>query len=126
MENEKQQNQNTSSSSGNSNSGSSTASGNNSNSSASGSNQKNDRGADGSVLTLLQPHDMSRTVESALHVFRGKQDKLPELMQDIGNIIVRATKRYSTTQLILAAGALTVGAVLLAKYSEDIDFDFDE
>jgi hypothetical protein len=105
MENENKENQNKNSSNSNSNSG-----------------QKKQSGSDASVLTLLQPHDMSRTVESALHVFQGKQDKLPDLMQDIGNIILRATRRYSTTQLILAAGALTIGAVLLAKYSDELDF----
>lgn len=109
MENDNKEKQNKNSSGGNSNAG-----------------QKKQGGQDASVLTLLQPHDMSRTVESALHVFQGKHDKLPDLMQDVGNIILRATRRYSTTQLILAAGALTIGAVLLAKYSEDIDFDMDE
>ncbi len=47
-------------------------------------------------------------------------------MQDMGNIILRATKRFTTTQLVLAAGGLTIAAILLAKYSEDLDFDFDE
>lgn len=109
MENDNKQNQNSNSSNSNSNSG-----------------QKKQGGSEGGVLTLMQPHDMSRTVESALHVFQGKHDKLPDLMQDVGNIILRATKRYSTTQLILAAGALTIGAVLLAKYSGDIDFDMED
>lgn len=109
MENDNKENQNKNSSGSNSNAG-----------------QKKQGGSEASVLTLLQPHDMSRTVESALHVFQGKHDKLPDLMQDVGNIILRATKRFTTTQLILAAGALTIGAVLLAKYSDDIDFDFEE
>lgn len=117
MENENTQNNNSSGSNSNTESGSN---------SGSGQKKQGGLGSGSSVLTLLQPHDMSRTVESALHVFRGKHDKLPDLMQDVGNIILRATKRFSTTQLILAAGALTVGAVLLAKYSHDVDFDFDE
>jgi hypothetical protein len=77
-----------------------------------------------SVLTLLQPHDMSKTVESALHVLQGKHEKLPDLMQDIGHIIVKATKRFTTTQLIVAAGALTVGAVLLSRYNSDNEFEY--
>lgn len=77
-----------------------------------------------SVLKLLHPHDMSKTVESAMHVLQGRHDKLPDLLQDIGNIIVRASKRLTTTQLILAAGALTIGAVLLARQNADEEFEF--
>jgi hypothetical protein len=82
-------------------------------------------GAEG-ILTLLQPHDMSKTVESAMHVFQGHHEKLPDLLQDVGNILVKASKRLTTTQLIMAAGAVTVGAVLLAHYSSQSDaFDFE-
>lgn len=69
------------------------------------------------MLAMLHPHDMSKTVESALHVFQGNHDKLPELMQDVGHIILKASRRFTTTQLIMAAGALTLGAILLARYS---------
>ncbi|ARS35444.1 hypothetical protein [Pontibacter actiniarum] len=82
------------------------------------SNQKKQ---DGNVLQMLQPHDMSRTVESAMHVMQGRQEKLPDLMQDVGHIILKATRRFSTTQLILAAGALTVGAILISRYSSPDD-----
>ncbi|WP_347156720.1 hypothetical protein [Pontibacter chitinilyticus] len=99
---------------------------NNSNSNKGQQDQKSSSGQEG-VLSLLQPHDMSRTVESALHVFQGRHEKLPELMQDVGTIILRATKRFTTTQLIVAAGALTIGAVLLARYSaHDGEFEYAE
>ena len=75
------------------------------------------------LLTLIQPHDMSRTIESAMHVFQGRPEKLPDLMQDVGHILVKATKRFTTTQLIVAAGALTLGAVLLARMNAN-DEDF--
>jgi len=95
---------------------------NNSNNSNTGSgntqqSKKGQQGAAAGVLTMLQPQDMSRTVESALHVFQGNHDKLPELMQDVGHIILKATRKFTTTQLILTAGALTVGAILLSRYS---------
>ncbi|MBF9254397.1 hypothetical protein I2I11_13920 [Pontibacter sp. 172403-2] len=80
----------------------------------------------GGVLSLLQPHDMSKTVESALHVFQGNHEKLPDLMQDVGIIISKATKRFTTTQLILTAGALTIGAILLARYSTNDDYEYAE
>lgn len=100
--------------------------GNNSNNSNSGKDKKKQGQQEDSVITLLQPHDMSRTVESALHVFQGRTDKLPELMQDVGQIIMKASRRFSTTQLIVAAGALTIGAVLLTKYgpvAEDFEME---
>lgn len=78
-----------------------------------------------SALKLMQPHDMSKTVESAMHVFQGKHDKLPELLHDVGKLVLQGARRMSTTQLILTAGAVTVGAVLLAKYVADQDFDFE-
>jgi hypothetical protein len=84
--------------------------------------KKND--SEESVLKLLQPHDMSKTIESAMHVFQGNHEKLPDLLQDVGNIIVRTSKKLTTTQLILAAGALTIGAVLLARYSMDDEYEY--
>ncbi|MCP2044030.1 hypothetical protein [Pontibacter sp. HSC-36F09] len=78
-----------------------------------------------SALRLMQPHDMSKTVESAMHVFQGKHDKLPELLHDVGKLVLQGARRMSTTQLILTAGAVTLGAVLVAKYVADQDFDFE-
>ena len=91
------------------------------------SNSKSDQKRNSSNendLKVLQPHDMSRTIESALHVLQGKHEKLPDLLQDVGNIIIRASKKLTTTQLILAAGALTIGAVLLARYNMDDEYEF--
>ena len=79
------------------------------------------KGGEEGILTLLQPHDMSKTVESAMHVVQGRHEKLPDLMHDLGNIILKAARRMTTTQLVLAAGALTVGAILLARYQADND-----
>ena len=112
MENNTSQNQ--------SNSNSNNA-GNSSNKDSKNSQQGNKSPQDSSVLAMLHPHDMSKTVESALHVFQGNHDKLPELMQDVGHIILKASRRFTTTQLILAAGALTLGAILLARYSSEHD-----
>jgi hypothetical protein len=84
-------------------------------------NKSNDEG----LLTLLQPHDMSRTIESAMHVFQGRHEKLPDLLQDVGHILVKATKRFTTTQLIVATGVLTLGAVLVARHnSNDEEYNF--
>lgn len=88
------------------------------------SSGKQQKQSDESVLKVLQPQDMSKTVESAMHVLQGNHEKLPDLLQDVGNIIVRASRKLSTTQLILMAGALTIGAVLLARYNMDDDFEY--
>ncbi|OKL40487.1 hypothetical protein [Pontibacter flavimaris] len=107
MENNTSQNQNNNKNSNSNNSG--------------GSQQKGGQKKEGSVMQLLQPHDMSKTVESALHVFQGRHEKLPDLMQDLGHIIVKTARRLTTTQLILATGALTIGAILVARYSSEDD-----
>ncbi|TXK47549.1 hypothetical protein FVR03_09150 [Pontibacter qinzhouensis] len=86
-----------------------------------GARKKSSEGA----LQLLQPHDMSKTVESAMHVFQGRHEKLPELLHDVGTLVLKATKKLTTTQLILSAGAVTIGAILVARYVGDQDFDFD-
>ncbi|AKD04997.1 hypothetical protein POKO110462_18785 [Pontibacter korlensis] len=88
------------------------------------SSQKKQEG--GNVLSMLHPHDMSRTVESAMHVFQGRHEKLPDLMQDMGHIILKASRRFTTTQLILAAGALTIGAILVSRYSSDEEYEYEE
>lgn len=83
------------------------------------SNQGQKKNGDEGILTLLQPHDMSKTVESAMHVIQGRPEKLPDLMHDLGNIILKAARRMTTTQLVLTAGAITIGAVLLSTYMAD-------
>lgn len=113
MENNTSQNQNNSNNDNNNK---------NSNSSQQKSGEKKQ---DGNVMQILQPHDMSRTVESAMHVFQGRHEKLPDLMQDLGHIIIKASKRFTTTQLIVAAGALTVGAILVSRYSANDEYDYD-
>lgn len=96
----------------------------NKNNSDSNSSNKQKQQTDETVLKVLQPQDMSKTVESAMHVLQGNHEKLPDLLQDVGNIIVRASRKLSTTQLILMAGALTIGAVLLARYNMDDEFEY--
>ena len=102
---------------------------NNSNNNSNNENQQKSgsKKQEGGVMAMLQPHDMSRTVESAMHVIQGRHEKLPDLMQDVGQILLKATRRFTTTQLILAAGALTVGAILVARYSTgDEEFEYEE
>ncbi|WP_242929091.1 hypothetical protein [Pontibacter vulgaris] len=91
-----------------------------------GQGNKSSSSSSESSLKLLQPHDMSKTVESAMHVLQGRHEKLPELLHDVGTLVLKAAKKMTTTQLILAAGAVTVGAILVARYVGEHDFEFDE
>lgn len=91
-----------------------------------GKQNQGSKSGEASALRLLKPHDMSKTVESAMHVMQGRREKLPELLHDVGTLVLQGARRMSTTQLILAAGAVTLGAVLVAKYVAESDFDFDE
>ncbi|GAB3197108.1 hypothetical protein ABID22_002235 [Pontibacter aydingkolensis] len=86
-----------------------------------GNQEKQNKSGEEGILTLLQPNDMSKTVESAMHVIQGRHEKLPDLMHDLGNVILKAARRMTTTQLVLTAGAITIGAVLLARYNSDND-----
>lgn len=90
-----------------------------------GQGQGKKQSGEPSALKLMQPHDMSKTVESAMHIFQGRHEKLPELLHDVGKLILQGARRMSTTQLILTAGAVTLGAVLVAKYVADQDFEFE-
>ncbi|MFT2008723.1 hypothetical protein ACMA1I_08620 [Pontibacter sp. 13R65] len=94
-------------------------------SSNAGGNKGTQKKSSEGTLQLLQPHDMSKTVESAMHVFQGRHEKLPELLHDVGTLVLKATKKLTTTQLILSAGAITIGAILVARYVGDQNFDFD-
>ncbi|QCR22772.1 hypothetical protein [Pontibacter sp. SGAir0037] len=90
-------------------------------------NKQNQGGKSGEgVLQLLQPHDMSKTVESAMHVVQGRHEKLPELLHDVGTLVIKGARKLSTPQLILAAGAATIAAILLSRYAANHDFDFEE
>ncbi|WP_051359700.1 hypothetical protein [Adhaeribacter aquaticus] len=74
---------------------------------------------------LIQPEDLSRTVENALHVFRqGNHDKLPDLLQDAGNLLYKASKKLTPTQLVLAVAAVAVATIFVVSQIEDGNLDF--
>ncbi|MDX5348101.1 MAG: hypothetical protein LPK19_12750 [Hymenobacteraceae bacterium] len=80
---------------------------------------QNNSNNDSLVGQLIQPQDISQTVESAVHVMQGRTDKLPDLMKHSSNILVKASERMTTTQLIVAVGLLAVGALWLAKKANE-------
>jgi hypothetical protein len=71
----------------------------------------------------INPQDFSKTFENALHLYRGNHDKLPELLKDAGTLLLKASRKLSTTQLILVVGVVACGvafvAVNIAKQQEE-------
>ena len=71
------------------------------------------------------PHELSRTFENALHLYRGDHEKLPELLKDAGALLLRFSRKLSTPQLILAIGIVACGvalvAVNIAKQHEELE-----
>jgi hypothetical protein len=77
-----------------------------------------------SLVSLIQPADFSRTVENAMHVFKdSNHDKIPDLLQDAGNLLVKASKKMTPTQLVLAIAAIAIATVfVVSKVEGEIDF----
>ena len=78
-----------------------------------------------STSAQVKPHEISKTFENALHLYRGDHEKLPELLKDAGALLLRFSRKLSTPQLILAVGILACGvalvAVNIAKQQEELD-----
>jgi hypothetical protein len=78
-----------------------------------------------SAIAQVRPHEISKTFENALHLYRGDHEKLPELLKDAGALLLRFSRKLSTPQLILAVGIVACGvalvAVNIAKQQEDME-----
>ena len=74
--------------------------------------------------SLLQPQDLSRAFENAMHVFKdGNHEKLPELLQDTGHLLMKASKKLTPRQLIMAVAAIAVVAIFVVSRVADDDSD---
>jgi hypothetical protein len=72
--------------------------------------------------SLLQPQDLSRAFENAIHVFKdGRHEKLPDLLQDTGHLLMKASKKLTRGQLVLAVAAIAVVAVFVVSRIADDD-----
>jgi hypothetical protein len=72
------------------------------------------------IGSLIQPADFSRTLENAMHVFKeGNHDKLPDLLQDAGNLLMKASKKLTPTQLVLAVAAIAIATIFVVSKIED-------
>lgn len=79
------------------------------------------------IGSLIQPADFSRTLENAMHVFKeGNHEKLPDLLQDAGNLLMKASKKLSPTQLVLAVAAIAIATIfVVSKIEDSIDLHQD-
>lgn len=67
----------------------------------------------------LVPQDLSRVVESVMHVYQGNHDHLPELLNHAGTLVLKVGRRMSTRQLLIVGGLLAVGALLVIRQVSD-------
>lgn len=61
----------------------------------------------------IQPEDIARTFEAAVNVFQGKTEHMDDLLKNGGTLLRKASKNFSSTQLILSVAALAVVAIVV-------------
>lgn len=61
----------------------------------------------------IQPEDVARTFEAAVNVFQGKTERMDDLLKHGGNLLRKASKTFSPTQLVLSVAAVAVVAIVV-------------
>ena len=74
----------------------------------------------------LMPQDLSRIVESMMHVYQGKHEHLPELLSHSGTLVIKIGRRLSTGQLLAIGALLAVGALFVLRQVTEGDDDETE
>jgi recombination associated protein RdgC len=67
----------------------------------------------------IVPEDIARTFEAAVNVFQGKTEHMDDLLKNGGTLLRKASKNFSSTQLILSVAALAVVAIVVIKRASD-------
>ena len=68
----------------------------------------------------ILPEDIARTFEAAANVFQGKTEHMDDLLKNGGTLLRKASKNFSSTQLILSVAAIAVVAiVVINRATED-------
>ena len=70
-------------------------------------------------LEKILPEDLSRTFESAYHVFQGNHEHMDDLLKNGGILLRKAAQKFTPTQLILGIAGIAAVAVILINRSED-------
>ncbi|WP_400193030.1 hypothetical protein [Hymenobacter sp. B81] len=72
-------------------------------------------------LEKIMPEDIARTFESAYHVIQGNNEHMEDLLRHGGQLLRKASRRLTPTQMVLGIAVLAVGAVfVLTRYSDEI------
>lgn len=72
------------------------------------------------IVDKIQPEDIARTFEAAVNVFQGKGEHMDDLLKNGGTLLRKASKNFSSTQLILTVAALAVvSIVVINRASQD-------
>ena len=66
-------------------------------------------------IEKILPEDIARTLEAAINVFQGKTEHMDDLLKNGGTLLRKASKNFSTTQLILSVAAVAVVAIVVVK-----------
>lgn len=71
-------------------------------------------------IEKILPEDIARTFEAAVNVFQGKSEHMDDLLKNGGTLLRKASKNFTSTQLILSVAALAVVAiVVINRATED-------
>lgn len=62
----------------------------------------------------ILPEDIINTLQSAYSVFKGEQDQLDDLLKHGGSLLRKASRRFTTTQLIIGIAVVASVAVFAA------------
>ncbi len=64
-------------------------------------------------IEKILPEDIARTFEAAVNVFQGKTEHMDDLLKNGGTLLRKASKNFTSTQLILSIAALAVVAIVV-------------
>jgi len=70
-------------------------------------------------IEKIMPEDIARTFEAAVNVFQGKTEHMDDLLKNGGTLLRKASKNFSSTQLILSVAAVAVVAIVVIKRATD-------
>jgi hypothetical protein len=70
-------------------------------------------------IEKIMPEDIARTFEAAVNVFQGKTEHMDDLLKNGGTLLRKASKNFTSTQLILSVAAVAVVAIVVIKRATD-------
>ncbi|MDO7884751.1 hypothetical protein [Hymenobacter cheonanensis] len=70
-------------------------------------------------IEKILPEDIARTFEAAVNVFQGKTEHMDDLLKNGGTLLRKASKNFSSTQLILSVAAVAVVAIVVIKRASE-------